>query len=335
MQYLVQQHGQRPTAFATSIIKLDGAMDLELGAVSSVPTSSANWGQRLRQLTRTQGSNPGNVNKTTPRQIESYRSGYPRFSAVVAAEGSFCLCRRFSNLRSRLLLLKQDKLSVLEKRLNDIDEAEPVTLFLGKSRCDRNQARLSVLADIDRELTEYDSFIERTCRTLGFQPASPRAMFSLKNWVKGNGCLAREETEYLDCTTDLVSLCPAKDMAVTRLEAWVEDVLIRFYKDFRQRDSFQISSDEHIYIYSGSLIRLMARAVLVVLITFLLLTPVLICNGTENRTVRVVVMILASFMLQATVSGLAQSRTIELFIFGATYSTLLIVFLSGTNGVRD
>jgi hypothetical protein len=68
---------------------------------------------------------------------------------------------------------------------------------------------------------------------LSFELASSRARFSLNNWVGGNGCIAREETEYLDYPRDLISLAPAKDGATASLEAWVEDIFIRFYKGFR------------------------------------------------------------------------------------------------------
>jgi hypothetical protein len=52
-------------------------------------------------------------------------------------------------------LLKQDKLSLLEKRLEAIDQEETATLFLGKSRSDTNEARISLLSEIDRRLAEY------------------------------------------------------------------------------------------------------------------------------------------------------------------------------------
>jgi hypothetical protein len=87
--------------------------------------------------------------------VESYRPGYPRFSALIAAHDSFYVSRRFSTLRSRLLFVKQDKLSVLEEKLQAIDKEEPAALFLGKSRLDTNQERLSVLAEIDSTMADY------------------------------------------------------------------------------------------------------------------------------------------------------------------------------------
>ena len=69
---------------------------------------------------------------------------------------------------------------------------------------------------------------------LGFEAAKPRDVLSLQNWVDGNACLAREETQYLTHRKELLSVAPSDDRAVTRLEACVEDNLIRFYKGFRE-----------------------------------------------------------------------------------------------------
>jgi hypothetical protein len=87
--------------------------------------------------------------------VEAYRPGYPRFTALLAAYNPFFICRRFDTLRARILLLKQDKLSSLEKRLLQIDEQETSLLFLGKSRSDRNADRLAVLAEIESCLVDY------------------------------------------------------------------------------------------------------------------------------------------------------------------------------------
>ena len=79
-----------------------------------------------------------------------------------------------------------------------------------------------------------DSFIERTSRLLGFKPAQSRDRTSLQNWVDGTGCLAREETEYLDYPKELIELGSTSDNATTKVEAWVEDNLIWFCKCFRR-----------------------------------------------------------------------------------------------------
>ncbi|KAM7190144.1 hypothetical protein V8F33_009621 [Rhypophila sp. PSN 637] len=86
----------------------------------------------LARLTNSQGD--ANPDETEPgAQIEDYPQGYPRYSALVASDEAFYIFRGFSHLRSRLLLLKQDRLVVLEKLLRELDDAETVPLFLGAS----------------------------------------------------------------------------------------------------------------------------------------------------------------------------------------------------------
>jgi hypothetical protein len=55
-----------------------------------------------------------------------------------------------------------------------------------------------------------------------------------------------------------------------------------------------------------------------ILTSLLLLAPVLICNGINNMTFRIIVIIVSNVVLQTILSSLAKSTTIELFIAGAT-----------------
>lgn len=154
--------------------------------------------------------------------------------------------RSFTQLRARLLLFKQDQLSILEQQLEEIDQREVSPLFLGSSRCDRNAERIALLSKIDEHLKDYgtnldmqiiynadkqDLFAARTSQSLNFSPAQQRDIESLQHWLDGNGCLAREETAYLSCK-DLVTLAPARDNALLQFETWVEDRIIRICHGF-------------------------------------------------------------------------------------------------------
>jgi hypothetical protein len=87
--------------------------------------------------------------------VEDYPNGYPRFSALMAAHDSFLVARRFSQLRTRLLLLSQDRVAELEERLDKIDRDEARTMYLGSRRRDRNEERLSIIADLHEALKTY------------------------------------------------------------------------------------------------------------------------------------------------------------------------------------
>lgn len=76
--------------------------------------------------------------------------------------------------------------------------------------------------------------MERTRRIFSLDPAKPRDIRSLQNWLNGTGCIAREETAYLTHDQELVSLAVSGDSALQQLEVWVEDKLIRFCRGFRK-----------------------------------------------------------------------------------------------------
>lgn len=76
----------------------------------------------------------------------------------MAAHDSFHVFRRFSNLRIRLLLLAQDNLTLLEKKLDKIDRDEISPLFLACNRRDINMERRSVLTEIQDALVTYGEF---------------------------------------------------------------------------------------------------------------------------------------------------------------------------------
>ena len=87
--------------------------------------------------------------------VEDFPEGYPRYCALIEAYPGFHIFRRFSKLRARLLLRKQDRLSMLEARLEELDHAEDISLFLASNRLDGNNRRQSLLDEIEKVLQEY------------------------------------------------------------------------------------------------------------------------------------------------------------------------------------
>ena len=69
------------------------------------------------------------------------------------------MSRRFLQARVRLLLLKQDRISIVEDRLKAVDDAESKALYLGSSRADANTERQELLSDLDRHLADYGGCI--------------------------------------------------------------------------------------------------------------------------------------------------------------------------------
>jgi len=91
----------------------------------------------------------------TQEIVESSPLGYPQFSTLVGAHPAFSVSRRFSVVRARLLLLKQQRVSALEKQLAKLDRQELRPLYLGSFQADANATRLQVLTDLDEALADY------------------------------------------------------------------------------------------------------------------------------------------------------------------------------------
>lgn len=87
--------------------------------------------------------------------MERFRPGYPRFATLIGRREQFRMFRQFAEVRMRLILYKQDEISVLQAELLAIDNAEERPLFLGARRRDRNQQRLDKLRQLDAALVEY------------------------------------------------------------------------------------------------------------------------------------------------------------------------------------
>jgi len=87
--------------------------------------------------------------------VEDFRHGYPRFCALIATHPALNVFCRFSKLRARIILRKQDTLSVLEQQLETLDRQETTALFLASNRLDSNAERQTVLDNIETALQDY------------------------------------------------------------------------------------------------------------------------------------------------------------------------------------
>jgi hypothetical protein len=73
----------------------------------------------------------------------------------MAAHDAFHIFRRFSGLRTRLLLLAQDEIVDLEEQLNLVDHTEKSPLFLASRREDKNEERKTIISKLRTSLAAY------------------------------------------------------------------------------------------------------------------------------------------------------------------------------------
>lgn len=95
--------------------------------------------------------------------VDDHPEGYPQLAAFVNADENFLIARKYGFLRSRVLLYRQDELSVLEKDLIKLDaDDEEKREFALKSRKrdeetdkDPVYSRKVLIQKIDDKLKEY------------------------------------------------------------------------------------------------------------------------------------------------------------------------------------
>lgn len=63
---------------------------------------------------------------------------------------------------------------------------------------------------------------------MGFESPESQHILSLQNWLKGNGCVAREETQFLEHSGDLFTLSLPNDGVISWLEEFVSSSLVFF-----------------------------------------------------------------------------------------------------------
>jgi hypothetical protein len=85
-----------------------------------------------------------------------------------------------------------------------------------------------------------------------------------------------------------------------------------------QDHSQEISTDSNVFIYSGSVIRRMARGLLLSLIALLLILPVVVCTVVQTTSIRIVVVVLSTLVYLLSLSILTKCKTMELIVATAT-----------------
>jgi hypothetical protein len=91
----------------------------------------------------------------TPTIVDRYRLGYPRYSALLSSHNSFQVYRRFSSIRTRMILQKQHEISALEEELDASDNAEKNPLYLSSIKRDSNATRHAIFAKLKIAINDY------------------------------------------------------------------------------------------------------------------------------------------------------------------------------------
>ena len=81
--------------------------------------------------------------------VDDHPRGYPKLAAFINSDENFLIARKYGFLRSRVLLYRQDELSVLEKDLVALDDE------------DKNSRELALMSRKHDEETDKDPLYSR------------------------------------------------------------------------------------------------------------------------------------------------------------------------------
>ncbi|KAJ5025054.1 hypothetical protein J3E73DRAFT_192415, partial [Bipolaris maydis] len=262
--------------------------------------------------------------------VEDFPDGYPRFAALTSTHPSFHISRRFLRLRGRLVLYKQDNLVTLEQELDRIDREEPRVLFLGNCRRDKNEERKNIMKEIDTALESYDQLVKRNSEILCMEAAKPRDITNIRNWVNETGCITKSEMDYLNSPMDLMSVgASTTDGALSQLKDPVED-LVKCYIDHDvQGLRSKVSQDPRIFILLEGWANAISRLIMSCLLGLAIIVPVIVVERINKLVPRIVASFFGTTAFIALLSFVTKAKTVEMFIAGATYATVLTVFISG------
>ena len=103
---------------------------------------------------------------SNPVLVDDHPRGYPKLAAFISSDDNFLVCRKYSFLRSRVLLYRQDELSKLEDTLVALDQEDAETddesrLALMSRKTDEAReedprySRKTLIQKIDDKLKQY------------------------------------------------------------------------------------------------------------------------------------------------------------------------------------
>jgi len=122
--------------------------------------------------------------------------------------------------------VKQDRVTELEKQLDDVDKEEKSGIFLGSIQKDKNDQRKQILSQLDTALAEYDEFLQRSDWIMNMPYPRPEALRTMQTWRDSTKSIYRPETRYMDLHRwELLSIGDRNHLTYNRLEQWLVAVL--------------------------------------------------------------------------------------------------------------
>ncbi|KAK8244405.1 hypothetical protein HDK90DRAFT_463235 [Phyllosticta capitalensis] len=240
--------------------------------------------------------------------------------------------RRFKYLRTRLILCQQFKLAQLEKKLQALDQQDCTqnVEWLNSLAKDKNDERKCVLADVKDAFVEYDAMIQQTAWAMSTPLPTQRNRKRMQN--EASNLLVEDESSILQ--HDLMYIGPIANGALYEFtEASARGYLKaranlqKIFGASNGQDTAEDTAEDTEVVFTET-VRRIARTIAAVLSVLILLLPILILNFVHAAGSRLAVVFVSAAAFISALTILTPAGTGEVFVAGATYAAVMVVFVS-------
>ncbi|KAK8255731.1 hypothetical protein IWZ00DRAFT_137850 [Phyllosticta capitalensis] len=228
----------------------------------------------------------------------------------------------------RILLRKQHKITCLEKQLQALDDFDsryhPEWMISEQS--DLNKQRDETFENLEASFSAYDDFLKKTEWVLAAPQSAPDVINQIKDAIPDY--VVPDEHQYLNRWFDCFYVGGHDDSKIGKLRTFAEDLVdlyLTLVDELRELSGLPSRPD---HFYRSIIAVRLARAIAAVLSIMMLLLPMIILNFVHSSAWRLaIVSIFAAFFISA-LTALSNAGTTEIFVAGATYCAVLVVFVS-------
>ncbi|KAI8944289.1 hypothetical protein F4801DRAFT_600061 [Xylaria longipes] len=219
--------------------------------------------------------------------------GYRRYAEFISSDSGLLIFRRFGALNARVGLLLQDKISLLEQNLINMDneysrrDADPIN---NGSLRDDMEDREALLNEIACHLDRYNKFLIQQSQLREYVRAPSRDLKSLRTWHANhqNVAIDEEEHKYLEHNQDLIRLRPSDK---TPLRNWIDNSLVLRTLSIWKKQSRAVPEYEasNVSYYSNTSMNAFASSMIIFIGASLLVVPIWILQAIESLQIKLAV----------------------------------------------
>lgn len=273
-----------------------------------------------------------------PPKIDDFPRGYPSLSAFLSGDKEFTMFRSFSRLHARLLLHKQDELTELEQRLDQLDHADSKVdsyRLLTNRHISGDTERRALLREIEIKLNEYNNLLDSLMTHQERPEPEESQIQSVRNWVDGKRPVVYSETTFLNDWSDLKRARPTIE------KGGLENMLASYstwpcfrgiYEFLSLLDTSARSSDPRVKILRPSRLVAVSRALTTLLAVATLVVPIGVLYAVQPIPIRLCIITAFTTIFSSALCWLTSSRNYEIFSATAAYCAVMVVFVGSLPG---